>query len=76
MSLVELGTFHDRFEAEIVRGRLLADGVEAVLFDGGLHHAFGGTWPVRLMVDETDRAQAERLLAGAIDTGMSGDIDD
>jgi hypothetical protein len=43
---------------------LAAEGIQAVLFDSGLASlGFGGLTPVRLMVDESDRATAERLLA-------------
>lgn len=65
MALVELATFGDRIEAEIVRGRLAAEGIEAVLFDGGLSSlGLGGLAPARLMVDEDDRKRALRLLSG------------
>lgn len=64
MALVELATFGDRIEAEIVRGRLAAEGVETLLFDGGLSSlGLGGLAPARLMVDEDDRGRALRLLA-------------
>jgi hypothetical protein len=63
MSLVELSTYYDRFEAEIVCGRLRAEGLDAVLFDVGLA-ATHGALPVRLMVLDEDRDVAARLLAG------------
>lgn len=64
MALVELATFSDRIEAEIVRGRLASEGVEAVLFDGGLSSlGLGGLAPARLMVDEDDRDRALALLS-------------
>lgn len=62
MSLVELGTFYDRFEAEIVCGRLRAEGLDAVLFDVGLA-ATHGALPVRVMVLEEDRAAALDIIA-------------
>lgn len=63
MALVELATYQDRIEAEIVRGRLAAEGIETFLFDGGLSSlGFGGLAPARLMVDEADRAAAERVI--------------
>ena len=64
MALVELALFHDPVSAEIVRGRLASEGVETVLFNAGLASLGLGTMtPVRLMVEEEDRAQAERILA-------------
>ena len=65
MSLVELKTFYDRFEAEIVCGRLRSEGLEALVFDGGLSASHGGALPVRLMVLDDDRAAALRILEGA-----------
>ncbi len=63
MALIELATFHDRIEAEIVRGRLVSEGIEAILFDAGLSSlGLGGLAPARLMVEEEDRAAAERAL--------------
>jgi hypothetical protein len=62
MSLVELKTFYDRFEAEIVCGRLRSEGVEAVVFDGGLSASHGGALPVRLMVLDEDREAALRII--------------
>ena len=65
MALVELTAFADRLTAEMARGMLGAQGIEAVLFDEGLSSlGLGGLAPARLMVDEADRDEAERLLAG------------
>lgn len=63
MSLVLLGTYWDPFEAEIVRGRLQADGIETVLFDTGLGGAYGNAFPVRLMVLDEDLPAARAILA-------------
>jgi len=62
MSLVELGTYYDRFEAEIVCGRLRAEGLEAMLFDVGLA-ATHGALPVRVMVLDEDRQAALDIIA-------------
>jgi hypothetical protein len=62
MSLVELKTYYDRFEAEIVCGRLRSEGFDALVFDGGLSASHGGALPVRLMVLEEDRAAALRII--------------
>ena len=56
--------FHDPVSAEIVRGRLASEGIETILFGAGLASLGLGTMtPVRLMIEEEDRAQAERILA-------------
>lgn len=63
MSLVELQTFWDRFEAEIVCGRLRSEGIEAVVFDSGFVAAHGNAFPVRLMVLDEDLGAARAVLA-------------
>ena len=64
MALVELAMFHDPMLAEMVRGRLAADGIHAVLFDGGLSSLGLGTMtPARLMVHEEDLRAAKTILA-------------
>jgi hypothetical protein len=61
--LVEIETFPDALVAEMARGRLAAEGIEAVLFDGGVASiGLGILLPARLMVDEADEARALRLL--------------
>lgn len=64
MALVELGRF-DRIEAHILVGRLEADGIPAVAFDGEASIADGSFLliPVRVMVDDGDLAAARRILA-------------
>jgi putative signal transducing protein len=65
VALVELALFHDPVAAEIVRGRLGSEGIEAILFGAGLASLGLGTMsPVRLMVESRDRVLAERILAG------------
>ena len=64
MALVELARFYASFEANVVRSALLAEGIEAFLFDtemnwGGLD----GVVPVRLMVDDSDLPTAKRVLS-------------
>lgn len=64
MALVEIETFPNHTIAEMARGMLAAEGIEAVLFDSGLASlGLGGLTPARLMVQEADRRRAERLLA-------------
>ncbi|MBI0475808.1 DUF2007 domain-containing protein [Sphingomonas sp. MA1305] len=62
--IVELGRY-SRNEAHMVVGRLEAEGIDAVAFDGGSSVA-DGSWlliPVRVMVDSEDLARAQALLA-------------
>jgi hypothetical protein len=59
MSLVELHRFATPIEAELARLNLEAEGIPAVLFDAGTFYVTG----VRLMVDEDDRDEAQKLLA-------------
>ncbi|MBA2932534.1 DUF2007 domain-containing protein [Sphingomonas sp. CGMCC 1.13654] len=64
MALVEIETFPNAMIAEIARARLMAEGIEAVLFDGGVASiGLGGLMPARLMVPEADEALALRLLS-------------
>jgi len=65
VALAELGRF-PRNEAHIIVGRLEADGIDAVAFDGGASIA-DGSWlliPVRVMVDEDDLDAARAAIAG------------
>ena len=64
MALVEIGSFADTHVAEMARGILAAEGIDAVLFDSGFSSlGLGAMTPARLMVDSADQARAERLLA-------------
>ena len=63
MALVELGRY-DRNLANIIVGRLEAEGIPAVAFDGGSSIA-DGSWlliPVRVMVDADDLAPARAVI--------------
>ncbi|HWK34782.1 putative signal transducing protein [Sphingomonas sp.] len=65
MSLVELGRY-DRNLANILVGRLEAEGILAIAFDGGASIA-DGSWlliPVRVMVDADDLAAARAIAEG------------
>jgi len=66
MSLVELGRY-DRNLATIIAGRLTAEGLEAVVFDGGSSIADGSYLliPVRVMVCEDDLAAARAIVEAA-----------
>ncbi len=64
MALVELAVFHSPVGAEMARGRLAAEGIETLLFDGGLSSlGLGLMAPARLMVEEEDLEAAEAILA-------------
>jgi hypothetical protein len=61
--LAELLKVHDPVLAEIMRGRLVAEGIDALLFDAGFAGLLGGAYPgVRLMVRRRDLSLARRLL--------------
>ncbi len=64
MSLVELGRFATRIEADLARLALGAEGIDAVILDAEANSFFGGgglIW-VRLMVLEDDFDDARRIL--------------
>jgi hypothetical protein len=74
-ALVELVVVHDVALAEILRGRLVADGVEALLFDAGFAGLLGGGYPgIRVMVPAGDAALARRVLD--LPENEAGDLDD
>ena len=63
MALVEIARFDSRIAAEVARLNLEAEGIDAVLFDAEMNSfGFGPMMPVRLMVLDEDRDEAERLL--------------
>jgi Putative prokaryotic signal transducing protein len=65
MALVLAARFYTASEAQIVQGRLAAEGVESYLFDTGINlvEVGGIAAPVRVMVDEADLRRAHRILA-------------
>jgi hypothetical protein len=64
MALVEAGKFYDSLAAGAAQSRLSDAGVESFIFDMGMSfQATGFAVPVRLMVDDEDLAEAERVLA-------------
>lgn len=66
MSLTELGRY-DRNLANIIVGRLDAEGIDAIAFDGGASIADGSYLliPVRVMVDEDDLTAAQDIVGTA-----------
>jgi hypothetical protein len=66
MPLITLETIFNPVEAEIMRMRLEAGGIDAVLFDAGIASLIGpGLSGVRLMVLDDDEAAARALLSAA-----------
>jgi hypothetical protein len=66
MSLVELGRY-DRNLANIIVGRLDAEGIDAIAFDSGASIADGSYLliPVRVMVDDEDFGAAKAIVDAA-----------
>lgn len=63
MALVELARFTTRTEGEVARLGLESHGIVAILFDAEMSGiGWGAMMPVRLMVLEEERAEAERVL--------------
>ena len=64
MSLVEFARFTSAAEAAIVKGRLEAEGIAAIVFDNGMNLADSSGWlvPVRLMVLDDDLDAARKVL--------------
>ncbi|WP_331710321.1 putative signal transducing protein [Sphingomonas sp. CCH18-H6] len=62
--LAELGRY-DRMEAHIIIGRLEAEGIPAVTFDGEMSLGDGSALliPVRVMIDADDMMAARRIVA-------------
>jgi hypothetical protein len=64
MGLACIETLFSPVEAEIVRSRLAAAGIMAVLFDAGIASLIGpGVSGIRIMVDADDEAVARAELA-------------
>ena len=66
MSLVEFGRFTNAMEAMMVKGRLEAEGIDAVVFDHCMNIADSSGWlvPVRVMVLDEDLDAARAALPG------------
>jgi hypothetical protein len=64
MALVEIAMFQTPIAAEVARGRLASEGIESMLFGGGVASlGLGSMTPARLMVDESDLQSAVTILA-------------
>jgi hypothetical protein len=63
MALVEAAKFYDSLAAGAAQSRLTDAGIESHIFDMGMTlQGVGFAIPVRLMVDEEDLSEAQRLL--------------
>lgn len=62
MALVEVHRFQTPVEADLARLHLANAGIESFVFDGANLYA-GIATGIRLMVDEEDLADAEKVLA-------------
>jgi len=62
---ISIGTYPTRTEAEIVAGRLESAGIAARVFadDAGGAYPFGLSGGAQVLIDESDLAAAEDLLA-------------
>jgi hypothetical protein len=67
MALVELVRYPNSMEAEIARTLLESHGLLAITFDGGMNIADSAAFaiPVRLMVLDEERDEAEAILREA-----------
>ncbi|WP_187334896.1 DUF2007 domain-containing protein [Novosphingopyxis iocasae] len=66
MGLVRIAQFPDRMAADLARLQLAAEGIESVVFDGGMASlGLGMMTPARLMVAEEDADHARDLLGSA-----------
>jgi hypothetical protein len=64
MALVEVALFYDSMSAGMAQARLAAEGIDTILFDQGVAGlGLGMLTPIRLMVEEEDRAEAEAVLS-------------
>lgn len=68
MGLVRIAQYPDRMAADLARLRLASEGIESVIFDGGMASlGLGMMTPARLMVTEEDIDDARAVL-GADET--------
>lgn len=62
--MIEVGRYSTQVEADLARLLLESQGIEAFLMDQQMSNFFGGAMlPVRLLVAESDSAEAIALLA-------------
>jgi hypothetical protein len=64
MALVVAATFTNSFEAGVAQAKLEDEDMMSFLFDTEMSwEGFGGIIPIRLMVDDEDLEEAQRILA-------------
>lgn len=72
MGLVRIAQFPDRMAAELARLQLASEGIESVVFDGGMASlGLGMMTPARLMVSEENLDDARALLGSAETDGTA-----
>ncbi len=65
MGLVKIAHYSDRMAADLAQLRLASEGIESVIFDGGMASlGLGMMTPARLMVAEEDVGDAREILGG------------
>ncbi|MBV7441824.1 DUF2007 domain-containing protein [Weeksellaceae bacterium TAE3-ERU29] len=64
MKLVTLYTFTNSFEAQVVKGKLESEGIQAFIIDENTNYTIGPTIleGARLQVEEKDFLQAKHIL--------------
>ena len=64
--LVEIGQYPDPLLADIVRGRLAAEGIDAVVLGGAVASlGLGALAPATLIVASADEARARAIATGS-----------
>ena len=72
MGLVRIAQFPDRMAADLARLQLASEGIESVVFDGGMASlGLGMMTPARLMVSEENLDDARALLGSAETDGTA-----
>lgn len=73
MGLVKIAQYPDRMAADLARLHLASEGIESVVFDGGMASlGLGMMTPARLMIATEDVDDARRVLGGAETDGDPG----
>ncbi len=68
---VTVETFSREFEAQIVKARLDAEGIESIIADGNMGRIYPGAIGVRLLVREDDVERVKKILLRAQFTNVN-----
>ena len=63
--MIEILTTNDAVRLSFLRSVLKDAGIDSVVLDGGVSAVLSSAFPARLMVDEGDETQANRIIAEA-----------